>query len=327
MRIAILSSARRCQTSYDVAYSFGGKMNEMLQETGFIRFFDNHYNYTTLSEADTVFLPFCFFTDATSRINSSDRVYTSWSKAYALMNDARIVLEVENILRMSKQCLLISPHQLLQPTWKTPLRFCRVLLLDKIMAGATQDVVIPYSILKNKVIRSTLRTNLIYGAGKNKWYGMFGGMRKRIFESLAHLKRKDVNVSTSRSYEAYRNGFAQSRFCIIIPGDTMSTSMLSRSILSGCVPIIVANEFRDLPFARILNYSSFSILLHIHATKHYSWARHLIRNIESIDYRLYYQNVINVQDYFDYEKFTNISPYHAALHAITYDIENSLSFE
>jgi len=323
MKIAVLSSVFRCQTSFEQANVMGGKMNEMLQETGFIKFFDHHYKHVTINDADTVFLPFCFFTDATIRVNNSNRVYTSWSKAYGLMNDPRVALEVRHLQHKGKQCLLVSAHQLLQPTWKTSLRLCRVLLLDKSMAGTTQDIVIPYSVIKTKILKSASRNILVYGAGKNKWFGMFAGMRKYIFDSFARLQRREISMSSHRSYEAYRIGFAESKFCMIIPGDTMSTCMLSRSIMSGCVPIIIANEFRDLPFASILNYSKFSLLVHTREISQHSWIYALLRKVETANYNTYYENVIRIQDYFNYDKFTNTSPYHAALQAIVHDFHQS----
>ena len=48
-----------------------------------------------------------------------------------------------------------------------------------------------------------------------------------------------------------------STFCIVARGDNPACPKLGESIASGCIPVIIMDQ--QLPFERILNYSSFSL--------------------------------------------------------------------
>ena len=53
---------------------------------------------------------------------------------------------------------------------------------------------------------------------------------------------------------------ATSEFCLVVPGDTTSSSRLSKFIFAGCVPVVVTPSPTLLPFSNILNWSSFCVL-------------------------------------------------------------------
>ena len=97
----------------------------------------------------------------------------------------------------------------------------------------------------------------------------------------------------------------------------MSTSQLTRAISFMCVPVILADEPRDLPFGRILNYKSFSIVLSIAAAFKRGWARKLVQRLNVMtrtgEYNRMYSELADVKSFFNYFEFGSRSPYALAL--------------
>lgn len=58
----------------------------------------------------------------------------------------------------------------------------------------------------------------------------------------------------------YEEGFRRSRYCLHIKGYEVNTARVVDAIHYGCVPVLISNYY-DLPFANILDWSKFSIIV------------------------------------------------------------------
>jgi hypothetical protein len=124
-------------------------------------------------------------------------------------------------------------------------------------------------------------------------------------------------MSESRTKKDYRLGFVRAKFCFVIPGDTTATSQATRAMCGGCVPIFIASDFRELPFANILNYDAFSIRVHGIDLLRSGAAEALYGNLKTMvengTYAELRSNVMIARDFFNYHRFGSRSPYGAAL--------------
>ena len=56
----------------------------------------------------------------------------------------------------------------------------------------------------------------------------------------------------------YRDRLLSSKYCLILKGDTTSSKRLFSAVSAGCVPVIISDGIK-LPFANIIDYSSFAV--------------------------------------------------------------------
>ena len=71
--------------------------------------------------------------------------------------------------------------------------------------------------------------------------------------------KKDVIVSIDQlNLQAL---FSMSDFCVILPGDTSSSSKLYRAIFQGCIPVVFVSFYDQLPFSHFIDWSLFSVVL------------------------------------------------------------------
>lgn len=71
------------------------------------------------------------------------------------------------------------------------------------------------------------------------------------------------NCNSSATYKTVRKELAESRFCLVVPGDTVSSRRLSDAIVAGCIPAIVGEPWHALPYLPYLNYSDFAVFVRI----------------------------------------------------------------
>ena len=143
------------------------------------------------------------------------------------------------------------------------------------------------------------------------------GLWSQVFRQLAALQRSDVSVSANRTYDDYRLGFHASKFCLVLPGHTSSTSQSTRAILSGCVPVFVQNDESQLPFDALLDYHRFSVRLRIHQAVGPNGGlaidRLLRSHVASGRYEQLLAGVRAVRCFFDYRETGPCSPFGATL--------------
>ena len=58
----------------------------------------------------------------------------------------------------------------------------------------------------------------------------------------------------------YEEGFKRSKYCLHVKGYEVNTARVTDSIHYACVPVIISNYY-DLPFAAVLDWSKFSVIL------------------------------------------------------------------
>lgn len=70
--------------------------------------------------------------------------------------------------------------------------------------------------------------------------------------------------NASVSYRTVRKELAESRYCLVLPGDTSSSRRLADSVAAGCIPVIVGEPWHALPYLGYLDYSKFALFVRIH---------------------------------------------------------------
>lgn len=99
----------------------------------------------------------------------------------------------------------------------------------------------------------------------------------------------------------------RSKFCLHVRGSEVNTARVTDALHYGCVPVILANHY-DLPFADILNWKSFSVVVNYMdipvlkkilqgiSLEEYSWLqsnalkvrKHFKWNVPPVDYDAFY---------------------------------------
>ena len=135
-------------------------------------------------------------------------------------------------------------------------------------------------------------------------------------------------MSIHRSKDEYNAGFAKSKFCFIIPGDTSATSQSSKAMCSGCVPICILSDFRELPFSNVLEYDAFSLRIQSSDVIKKGFAENFYNDINELvnngTYAKLRTNVEIARDFFNYHRFGSRSPYGAALISMYQDEKQEL---
>ena len=355
-----------CDASWEDVSTLGGKMNEMLQEVGFIRFFAQVYPYADVISLDEflrqnrtddslVFLAFCPYTQGyLSRPKIETKSLFSipllgqlfgkseqsdqggYKHAYEFVNDHRqhrLVAVLEKYVRPDR-IFYVSNHPISNPGWNHKLNLVRTLRVDSTVKGNRWDIIIPQSTKEDLcpvAVASTVgnehvkdpREALIFGAGKIKWGFQFEGLRKDIFDAFNNLNKADIDCKSERSTNEYSEGFSKSKFCLIIPGDTASTSQGTRAVCAKCVPVYIVPDFRDLPYANVLDYSTFSVRVLISDFLKEGGAERLYLELQGLVengmFRQMKDNLELVRPLFSYHEFGHRSPYLASVLSILED--------
>ncbi len=334
--VSVEAAMRACEAG-------AGLWCENLQEVSIIAFFNATYPFRLLQpprqrskEAKRLlaFLPICPWAEnsdgnstnyelARSRLNPPSRMAQGGEGfASTYLGAADAILE-----RVSEErCFFVASHQVIQPHWSNRMRLCRALLMDKTFSGATQDVVIPYSAHLQREAAPTRenRSLLLMGSGKLKPFGMFQGVRKRLLGRLRNMGRPDVDAR-QMPYLEYLRRFYEAKFCLVLPGDSMSTQQSARAMLSGCVPVFVVNEERDLFAFSLLDYAQFSLVLHVHEALRHHGAQHLLHRLEKLvengGYSKLKANLQIALEFVDFSRSGPRSPYALMLAQLTAQAE------
>ncbi|XWS58530.1 hypothetical protein CRYUN_Cryun08bG0041900 [Craigia yunnanensis] len=98
----------------------------------------------------------------------------------------------------------------------------------------------------------------------------------------------------------------RSKFCLHVKGFEVNTARVTDALHYGCVPVILANHY-DLPFADILNWKSFSVVVHY---MDIPVLKKILQGISLEEYSWLQSNVLKVRQHFkwnvppvDYDAF------------------------
>lgn len=332
----------------------GDHQGQFLQELGFIEWARNYYpkSFTVMTDNSVggetttsvhlnhlhqmpppprILLPFCGY--FVQPINFGIR-------PLHLASNAMYKLEKQV---PSKNIFYVSPHPGTKVNeWYLKINNARKLQIDQCTQGFFNDIIIPISMHPSDLHyfsstkHNVSRTNLLYSCGAHKNENdIYDGFREKLPLIFNSLNKPGIDMSSERTKKEYDLGFHTSKFCLIIPGDTTATSQAFNAMIAGCVPIFIAIDFRDLPFADILNYKSFSLRVHTNyfvtgnstldenrASKLYHDLEDMVQNGKYDELR---KKVEVTSDFFNYHRFGSRSPYGAALASMYQDEVNENS--
>lgn len=320
------------------------KGGEFYQEVGFIKFFEQHYTNTRHLRIDAgndaiegstqveskarLFLPTCGFTEAGANVHI--RKQTEQMKLRYTESERTVRLLETGMHVHPKRIFYTAPHPGAGGLeWTHPLHNTRALRIDQTSKGFYSDIMMPISVNRGvcnyeRWDKNEARNTILYGCGReHKWSQRYKGYREMLPRLFNALNETGIDMSERRSIEDYREGFGRSKFCFVIPGDTTATSQSTRAMCAGCVPIFLSHDFRELPFANVLDYSSFSLRFHPTdllrpqaAADFFANLKIMIRNGTYEELR---SNVRIARDFYNYHQFGPRSPYGASLLSMALD--------
>ncbi|KAK1272025.1 putative glycosyltransferase [Acorus gramineus] len=115
------------------------------------------------------------------------------------------------------------------------------------------------------------------------------------------MAHKDVALP-----QVYEEGFRNSRYCLHVKGYEVNTARISDALHYGCIPVIVSNHY-DLPFANVLDWSKFSVIV---SHGDIPLLKSILASISKELYLDMFQNLLQVRKHFrwhmiprDYDSF------------------------
>jgi hypothetical protein len=123
------------------------------------------------------------------------------------------------------------------------------------------------------------RTYLAYYGGSGLQHA-----REALLKISADLVADDVLLVTSVNPHKNNEHMLNSKYCLVIRGDTSSTARLSNAVEFGCVPVIIADQF-TMPFDSLINWSKLVIRFPEEAVYHSP--EKLIESLREIDQSTY----------------------------------------
>ncbi|XP_071908572.1 probable glycosyltransferase At3g07620 [Coffea arabica] len=135
-----------------------------------------------------------------------------------------------------------------------------------------------------------------------------GSLNSPVRENLLRVWGNDTEISvhTGHLEKPYTEELLSSKFCLHVKGFEVNTARISDALYYGCVPVIIANHY-DLPFADVLNWKSFSVVV---ATLDIPKLKKILQGISTDEYLVLKNNVINARKHFhwhlppfDYDAF------------------------
>ncbi|XP_073109622.1 probable glycosyltransferase At5g03795 [Elaeis guineensis] len=119
-------------------------------------------------------------------------------------------------------------------------------------------------------------------------------IRKRLIEAWGN--DSEIFVHAGHVTTPYKEGLLNSKFCLHVKGFEVNTARIGDAIYFGCVPVVIANHY-DLPFADILNWKSFSIVV---ATLDIPLLKKILHDVSPEQYVMLQKNVFEVRKHFQW---------------------------
>ncbi|XP_058085666.1 probable glycosyltransferase At5g03795 [Magnolia sinica] len=139
-------------------------------------------------------------------------------------------------------------------------------------------------------------------SSKRKKLAFFAGsanspVREKLLQAWKHDSQ--IFVHSGRLATSYSDELLHSKFCLHVKGFEVNTARIGDALYYGCVPVIIANHY-DLPFADILNWKSFSLVV---ATLDIVLLKRILHGVSSDDYAMLQRNVLKVRKHFQWHLF------------------------
>lgn len=140
------------------------------------------------------------------------------------------------------------------------------------------------------------------GLSKRKKLAFFAGaINSPVRQNLLQVWRNDSEIFANygRLRTPYSDALLGSKFCLHVKGFEVNTARIGDSLFYGCVPVILANHY-DLPFADILNWKSFSIVVD---TIDIPLLKKILKGVSHERYLMLHRNVLKVRKHFRWNPF------------------------
>lgn len=139
------------------------------------------------------------------------------------------------------------------------------------------------------ILKCDSRTKLAFFAG---------AINSPVREKLLQVWRNDSEIFAhyGRLKTPYADELLGSKFCLHVKGFEVNTARIGDSLYYGCVPVIIANHY-DLPFADILDWKSFSVVV---ATLDIPLLKKILQGISSDQYLMLQNKVLQVRKHFQW---------------------------
>ncbi|XVF06611.1 hypothetical protein REPUB_Repub06bG0064200 [Reevesia pubescens] len=138
-----------------------------------------------------------------------------------------------------------------------------------------------------------------FASSKRKQLGFFAGTINSLAR-LALLKvwgnDTDILAHFGRLRTPDADQLLGSKFCLHVKGFEVNTARVADAINYGCVPVILANHY-DLPFGDILNWESFSVVVHY---MDIPVLKNILQRIRLEEYSLLQSNTLKVRKHFQW---------------------------
>ncbi|XP_059646510.1 probable glycosyltransferase At5g03795 isoform X2 [Cornus florida] len=134
---------------------------------------------------------------------------------------------------------------------------------------------------------------------KRKKLAFFAGaMNSPVRQYVLKVWRNDsqIFVNNGRLKTPYDRELLRSKFCLHVKGFEVNTARIGDALYYGCVPVILADHY-DLPFADILNWKSFSLIV---TTADIPLLKKVLQGISSDEYQRLQSNVLKVRTHFQW---------------------------
>ncbi|KAK9170204.1 hypothetical protein Syun_002344 [Stephania yunnanensis] len=151
---------------------------------------------------------------------------------------------------------------------------------------AHKDVSLPQIWTRNEEppeVNLTDRKKLAFFAGS-----MNSPVRAKLIETWRN--DSEIFVNSGRLKTPYSDAMLGSKFCLHVKGFEVNTARVVDALYYGCVPVIIANYY-DLPFADILNWKSFSVVV---ATLDIPLLKKILQEVVDDEYATMQGNVMKV---------------------------------
>ncbi|KAJ0013786.1 hypothetical protein Pint_20129 [Pistacia integerrima] len=135
---------------------------------------------------------------------------------------------------------------------------------------------------------SSERNKLAFFAGRNN-----SPVRERVHRIWGNDTEIRANSDWVSNIAEEQLG---SKFCLHVKGYEVNTARASDALLYGCVPVIIANHYH-LPFADVVNWKSFSVVLE---DGDIPSLKKILKGINSEQYLMLRRNVLQVRKHFQW---------------------------
>ncbi|KAL0344888.1 UNVERIFIED_CONTAM: putative glycosyltransferase [Sesamum radiatum] len=125
-----------------------------------------------------------------------------------------------------------------------------------------------------------------------------GAMNSRVREFLVKVWENDSEISVhhTRLKTPYSEALLGSKYCIHAKGFEVNTARIADALYYGCVPVVLADHY-DLPYADILNWNSYSVVV---STMDIPMLKKILQEISYNEYLRLQSNVMRVQQHFQW---------------------------